>query len=451
MFKQVIRVWLIAVVLAWMVPAAAMANSLTAYFNNFDTDPTVGSGITAGLSGVTSTEGVQGYSGIGSSDNQFSGNFLRNASIGYPTTLTLTGLPPHTSINVNFLLAIIDSWDGYTEYGPDAFNVQVDGVSVFSQVISTFYQVYNPPYGVLLSSGSNLGFDVWADNAYDMYLEPAFQNIPHTGSTLTISWFASGPVWQGGEDESWAIENVQVVLNNVVPPHMLLGFPLPGYTPFTAPVSAAMDNSVLERSPIEFYVPGEVIKAFNGEIGEKQYGVKYLDPYGLYWPAYMNSTGADFFPPSGAGGRPLNYLNGPYLSYAGNPGYNYQVPEGTPVLATADGKLYKAADDKVNGAGYDYYYNSYIDHQNGFFSWYLYAPLNPDILTQISLNGYAQVTKGQVIGKTIGDRLHFEVRHNGDDHQHVVDPYKLGLWRPKTGQLEGLLPLLLEDAPPIGD
>ena len=145
----------------------------------------------------------------------------------------------------------------------------------------------------------------------------------------------------------------------------LLGFPLPGYTPYTAPVSAVMDNSVLERTPIEFYVPGDVIKAFNGEIGEKQYGSTYLDPYGLYWPAYKNSTGTDFFPPSGAGVRPLNYINGPYLSYAGNPGYNYQVPEGTPVLATADGKLYKAVTDPVNGAGYDYYNNSYIDHQNG--------------------------------------------------------------------------------------
>ncbi|MDP2046314.1 MAG: M23 family metallopeptidase, partial [Deltaproteobacteria bacterium] len=338
-------------------------------------------------------------------------------------------------------LAIIDSWDGDGEWGPDFFNVQVDGVSVFSQI----FESYSASPGVLLFSGEDLGFSSsWNDSAYNMYLEPTFQNIPHTGSTLTISWFASGPNWQGGDDESWAIENVQVVLNKA-----FLGFPLPGYTPYTAPVSTVMDNSVLERTPIEFYVPGDVIKAFNGEIGEKQYGVTYLDPYGLYWPAYKNSTGTDFFPPSSTGVRPLNYLNGPYLSYAGNPGYNYQVPEGTPVLATADGKLYQAVTDPVNGAGYGYYNNSYIDHQNGYFSWYLYAPLNSDILAQISLNGYAQVTKGQVIGKTIGDRLHFEVRYNGSDHQNVVDPYKLGLWLPKTGHLEGLLPLLLEDAPPV--
>jgi len=259
------------------------------------------------------------------------------------------------------------------------------------------------------------------------------------------------PVLVDGGTMATEVDNIQV--------GGLLSFPLPDYTPFTAPVSAVMDNSVLERTPIEFYVPGNVIKAFNGEIGESIYGVKYMDPYGLYWPAYQNSTHTDFFPPSATGVRPLNYINGLYLSYAGNPGYNYQVPAGTPVLATADGKLYKAVVDPVNGAGYDYYFNSYIDHQNGFYSWYLYAPLTPAILSQISLNGYAQVTRGQVIGHvaaadpdTIKDRLHFEVRCNGFNNENVVDPYKLGLWLTNTRHLEGAILLLLDDdtPPPAG-
>jgi uncharacterized repeat protein (TIGR01451 family) len=242
-----------------------------------------------------------------------------------------------------------------------------------------------------------------------------------------------------------------------------LGFPLPGYTPYNAPVSAVMDNSVLERTPIEFYVPGNVIKAFNGEIGRLEYGSTYLDPWKAIWLAFKNSTGTNFFPPSASGVRPLNYINGPFLSYSGMPGYNYDVPAGTPVLATADGKLYKAVTDPVNGAGYDVYQNSYIDHQNGYYSWYLYAPLTPAILAEINLNPlkYAQVTKGQVIGQVaasayegIADRLHFEVRLNGDGNQNVVDPYKLGLWLSNSAHMEGLLPLLLDDdappTPPIG-
>jgi len=232
----------------------------------------------------------------------------------------------------------------------------------------------------------------------------------------------------------------------------LLGFPLRGYTPYTAPVSGVMDNSVLERTPIEFYVPGDVIKTFNGEKGEKIYGFTYLDePHYYAWLAYMNSTQTDFFPPSSTGARPLNYTKGPWLSYAGMPGYNYDVPAGTPVLATADGKLYKAVVDPVNGAGYDYYQNSYIDHQNGWYSWYLYAPLTPAILAEINLSGFAQVTKGQVIGNTIGDHLHFEVRADGSDHQNVVDPYKLGLWLTNTGHIEPVILLLLQDYyTPIG-
>jgi murein DD-endopeptidase MepM/ murein hydrolase activator NlpD len=223
-------------------------------------------------------------------------------------------------------------------------------------------------------------------------------------------------------------------------------FPLKGYTAQTALVSAVMDNSVAERTPVTYYVPSDIFKAFNGEAGEKQYGLKYMDPDGKYWPAYKNSGGTDFFPPDGKGRRPLNYLNGPWLSYAGNPGYNYQAPPGTPVVATADGRLYQAINDPVNGAGYDIYQNSYILHPNGYYSWYLYAPLLDSILAQITQFGYAQVTKGQIIGKTTGDHLHFEVRQNGIDHANVVDPYKQGLWLPNTtGNIAPLSLLLLED------
>ena len=175
-----------------------------------------------------------------------------------------------------------------------------------------------------------------------------------------------------------------------------------------------MDNSVLKRTPIEFYVPGDEIEAFNGETGKREYGSTYLDPWGEIWLAYKkDSAGTDFFPPSSSGVRPLNYINGPYLSYAGNAGYNYQVPVGTPVLATADGKLYKVETDEgdpVNGGGYYWYCNSYIDHQNGWYSWYLYAPLTPAILAEISAKGYAQVTRGQVIGHVAGRRPQYHSR-----------------------------------------
>ena len=58
------------------------------------------------------------------------------------------------------------------------------------------------------------------------------------------------------------------------------------------------------------------------------------------------------------------------------------------------------------------------------------------------------MTKGQIIGNTIGDHLHFEVRYNGIDHSNVVDPYKLGLWLPNSANVEALMLLLLQTPMP---
>ena len=64
----------------------------------------------------------------------------------------------------------------------------------------------------------DLGFNNgWGDAAYDMGVDPTFDGISHTSSTLIIDWFASGAGWQGGIDESWAIDNVEVILNSTTP------------------------------------------------------------------------------------------------------------------------------------------------------------------------------------------------------------------------------------------
>jgi hypothetical protein len=181
---------------------------------------------------ANSIEGVQGYGGLGTEGNKFSGDFLRNSSSGNPATptvLTLAGLPSHTGIKISFLLAVIDSWDGEdtaSPFDPDFFNVRVDGNLIFS---ATFLnsskagpQGYRPAPGVELARRVQLGFNTddfdHLDSAYDLGLDPTFGNIPHTSPNLTIEWFASGSGWQGDSDESWAIDNVQVrLLGTAVP------------------------------------------------------------------------------------------------------------------------------------------------------------------------------------------------------------------------------------------
>ncbi len=100
------------------------AASSSVFFTNFD------SGIPAEISGAGVATGVQGFAGLGPTGNQFGGQFLRNDTSS-ATTLTLTGLPPHTKLDINFLFAAIDSWDGSSGAFPsgDFFVVTVDGAT----------------------------------------------------------------------------------------------------------------------------------------------------------------------------------------------------------------------------------------------------------------------------------------------------------------------------------
>ena len=152
-----------------------------------------------------------------------------------PSVLHLQNLPPHTHVDLDFLLAIINTWDGVggSGPGPDVFNVAVNGLLVFTHIFgtSTGGTDYSPPPGGLMAASGN-------DRAYNMYLEPAFQGIPDTSSTLEIRWFASGPGWQGGDDESWAIDHLQIVLYDV-PPVVSGLFPAEGVAGDTISIGGA--------------------------------------------------------------------------------------------------------------------------------------------------------------------------------------------------------------------
>ncbi|HJS08614.1 MAG TPA: LamG-like jellyroll fold domain-containing protein [Pirellulales bacterium] len=173
------------------------------------------------FSGVKVAAPVAGYAAHG-----FSGNLLHNRVLpAAPTRLTLANLPPHEAIDLRFLLAAIDSWDGDQKPGqffaPDLFNVTVDGNVVFSHTLVNALsagntQSYAAPPGVELVRYQQRGFNPdnsdYLDSAYNLGLDPAFQNIPHTASTLTVEWSAGGSGYEGGSNESWGIDNVEVVL-----------------------------------------------------------------------------------------------------------------------------------------------------------------------------------------------------------------------------------------------
>lgn len=176
---------------------------------------------------------------------------------GNAVTLTLTGLPAHTSVELDFLLAIINSWDGWegAPNGHDLFNVEVDGVSVSRNHFSNLWlgNMVNPPPNtsvvfqtndVAFAGMENGVITHWPDSAYRMTL----RTLAHTASTMTIRWYADGGGWQGGPiptDEFWGIDNLRVRLNNVSQAAPIIATqPAPqtvtagGIATFTASVSA---------------------------------------------------------------------------------------------------------------------------------------------------------------------------------------------------------------------
>ena len=197
-------------------------------------------GMTFQISGAGELTSVAGLAGRGIAGNVFSGNLLRNdtgtygTAPGQKTVLTLMGLPQHTNVSIRFLLAIIDSWDGSARYpaSPDYFNVAVgDGggttTKIFTDTFDTEYgfnggdagfaDTQNYPRGanqIIGPTNLNLGSS-YLDEAYDMGMEPRFQNIAHTSSTLVVEFWADGGGWQGGNDESWGIDNLEVVLGGM--------------------------------------------------------------------------------------------------------------------------------------------------------------------------------------------------------------------------------------------
>src|SRR5688572_7334460 len=203
----------------------ALAASPAPAVTVFDTDFESGLPPEFSASGAA-IEGVQGWDGLGQPGNQFSGNFLRYASASVvDTTLTLTDLPAHDNLTLGFLLAVIDSWDGV-----ELFEVLVDGELLFShtfQLATGDTSSYEAPEGALLSSGTNLGFTNSSfharDRAYDLSVEPAFIDVPHTADSVTIVWRLNATpggganFWQGGTDESWAIDNLMVEVTTGVP------------------------------------------------------------------------------------------------------------------------------------------------------------------------------------------------------------------------------------------
>ena len=117
-----------------------------------------------------------------------------------------------SGVTLNPDLAIIDSRDGFNCCGPDGSNIEVDGTAVFSKTLDNFD---SPTAGTVLTTlvyGLSLAVDGWGDCGHSMALS---LGNPGAGSH-SMELFASGAGWQGGDDESFAVDGILMV-GSVVP------------------------------------------------------------------------------------------------------------------------------------------------------------------------------------------------------------------------------------------
>ncbi len=176
--------------------------------------------------GAAALTGVQGFAGLGAQGNQFGGSFLRSPT-GAKVTLTLSNLPPHRTLSISMLFAAIDSLDGTGNFpAGDFFTLTVDTNIVFRESFANAtpnqIQSYVAPSGAGLARHADLGFSgpggYYTDSAYDFGADARFKGLTHTGAVATLSFEVEGPGIQSLDDESWAMDNLVVVIENLPEP-----------------------------------------------------------------------------------------------------------------------------------------------------------------------------------------------------------------------------------------
>jgi hypothetical protein len=196
---------------------AGGAASETVVDYGFEGSDTVPANLDPGTATLTPS---QGFAPLGPAGNQFGSTFLRGPT-GTVITLTLSDLPPHSTLSISMLFAAIDSLDGTGSFpAGDFFRITLDGVEVFRESFANAtpdqIQSYDPPASAILARHQDLGFGgpggFYTDSAYDFGQDPALQELPHTAASATLVFTLEGAGVQDINDESWALDNLRVAV-----------------------------------------------------------------------------------------------------------------------------------------------------------------------------------------------------------------------------------------------
>jgi hypothetical protein len=219
------RVALAATLLAFAAPAAAQT---VVYTNNFDANTT---GITPGSGGVSRVPLGGSASGCTSMVVNCAGSFLgAGGGVNFTNngfSLSLTGLPAHNGIRVQFELLALRSLDG-NSFGPDFFNVTAnDGSGTTTLLANTFANFPGSVQGYCNALMPNTvgscaaGTGAAEVNTLGVTFNGTQMNSVYvfdlvlagsTSSNLTLNFFGSG--LQDASDEGFGIDDLTVTALN---------------------------------------------------------------------------------------------------------------------------------------------------------------------------------------------------------------------------------------------
>jgi PEP-CTERM motif len=215
--KRLVPLVLVAALgVAVIAPQAAEAVLTTVYTNNFD-------GATTCLAGVTCGAVTGGAPSAVIGTAPFSGNQQVTNGVT-PISVSLTGLPAHNSVSLSFLTFLFATWDGANGF-QDIVGLTIDGDVKFSNIINGGgggTDDYDPDTAGDQAVPAAVRLFGCCPTGLDYGQESALQNIPHTGSSLTISWGCVTTTAAGASiftncqtDDSYALDNVSVAINAV--------------------------------------------------------------------------------------------------------------------------------------------------------------------------------------------------------------------------------------------
>lgn len=206
------RSLLVAAASAAVLTSLPASAATTAFAYDWDNAPVFLPGVNFVL-GPFFTEAAAGGPYNGSNGKSWAGNHGTRPDTN-AMSLSMTDLPAHTSLSIDFLLGFLNSWDSIDgSPAPDILTITIDGVPV-AQLTTVIAggTVNNHGGGTLLVDNGQIDGNVFfADDLVDMGTA-AFLTFPHNAPTLTISWQAGGNGYQSFPDEYWGIDSLSVTL-----------------------------------------------------------------------------------------------------------------------------------------------------------------------------------------------------------------------------------------------